>query len=491
MKSLKNLLVPAIILVALIIVAIIWVIAKPSDEIEEEITAVDIYTASTVDVASVKLIRPIEGDMTFVSSTDDTGALTWSIFSDDALPTYQYSQSSITAYVAIMTSYLSNSIIHSDVPLSDYGLENPDYTVEITLNDGTVNRIFIGNATYDGSSCYVMLEGDENVYTVTNIKRQYAQQMPIDFLNSQILNIAYEDISTVLFERTTDGFSINAYCEVTETGDPIYQIFDPYQIQASAYFENLMEYVVTLEITSFTDIPEEELVNYGLDNPTFHFNIVLKSGMSYDIYLSNNLAGFFYGYCSSIDHYFVLSDQQIQGLETPALTLLSSYVNYVNARDVNRITVNYNEIGEEFVFEIDTESAISDADASVYLNGRNAKIYTSSNRCYAAVLFEALACITIGGIDLEANPTGDSVMDIEFATNDLQVNTLSFIPRGTDSYYVMMNGEYTMFYVYADELFENGGEDTYSYGVWPAFELVREAIDNNLNGIYDFVVEEA
>ena len=146
MKSLKNLLVPAIILVALIIVAIIWVIAKPSDEIEEEITAVDIYTASTVDVASVKLIRPIEGDMTFVSSTDDTGVLTWSIFSDDALPTYQYSQSSITAYVAIMTSYLSNSIIHSDVPLSDYGLENPDYTVEITLNDGTVNRIFIGNA---------------------------------------------------------------------------------------------------------------------------------------------------------------------------------------------------------------------------------------------------------------------------------------------------------------------------------------------------------
>ena len=112
MKSLKNLLVPAIILVALIIVAIIWVIAKPSDEIEEEITAVDIYTASTVDVASVKLIRPIEGDMTFVSSTDDTGALTWSIFSDDALPTYQYSQSSITAYVAIMTSYLSNSIIY-------------------------------------------------------------------------------------------------------------------------------------------------------------------------------------------------------------------------------------------------------------------------------------------------------------------------------------------------------------------------------------------
>ena len=41
------------------------------------------------------------------------------------------------------------------------------------------------------------------------------------------------------------------------------------------------------------------------------------------------------------------------------------------------------------------------------------------------------------------------------------------------------------FYVYATEIFNDGGTDTYNYGYWRAYELLNQAITDNMNGIYD------
>jgi hypothetical protein len=49
----------------------------------------------------------------------------------------------------------------------------------------------------------------------------------------------------------------------------------------------------------------------------------------------------------------------------------------------------------------------------------------------------------------------------------------------------MINGEYSQFYVNSDEIFANGGADGSAYGFWAAYELVNEAIDGNINGVYD------
>ena len=58
-----------------------------------------------------------------------------------------------------------------------------------------------------------------------------------------------------------------------------------------------------------------------------------------------------------------------------------------------------------------------------------------------------------------------------------------------NSYYVFIDGEYTGFYVYSDELFHYGGTDTYDYGAWSAYLLTRQAIDNAINNIYDMPEE--
>ena len=80
-------------------------------------------------------------------------------------------------------------------------------------------------------------------------------------------------------------------------------------------------------------------------------------------------------------------------------------------------------------------------------------------------------------------------MTFTFIDRNFNTTVYDFYQRSDDSYYVFMNGEYTKFYVYSRELFNDGGKDTYSYGCWSAYELLSEAITNSSNGIYDIPEE--
>ena len=268
-----------------------------------------------------------------------------------------------------------------------------------------------------------------------------------------------------------------------ETGVPNYYMIEPFKIEGSPYFSNLIEYAATLEISSFIEIEEDSLAEYGLDDPEYKFTFNMKTGQTIEINLSADMGGIYYGTCTGIDGYFQLSTMQMKGLDYSLLSLIDTYLCYNTASEISSITCTYGD--EEFTLALDVDNALSDSNAVANLNMRNCMIRNSSGRSYAAVLFESLVCIDIGGIEPDAVPTGDSIMTIKYVTKHYQTITLDFVPRDTDSYYVFMDGEYSSFYIYSRELFKNGGTDTFSYGCWAAYELAQEAIDNAINGTYD------
>lgn len=491
MKSLKNLLIPAIVIVVLLIGTILWFKLKPEDADStstSEQTHIDVLTVDLTTVDNVTVDRKSGDQLKFVSSFDSQGVQSWTYASVDAKDGVSYSQSSMESYLSIMSSYSASSQVTDATDLSEYGLDDPSYTITINCIDGTSHVVYIGNKTYDEQDCYFMVDDSTQVYVTAVIKCVYGDYTSIDFLDTQLLNIDYSQIDTLEFSRASDGIDLVTNCTINdETGDPQYFVTEPYNIQTSAYFENLAEYIATLEITSYLDIPDDQLSDYGLDNPEYAFIFTMDSGDKIEINLSGDMGGFYYGTCTGVDNYFKVSNQQIQGLETPILTLLSSYVNYVSASNVKNIDVTYGS--ESFEFDIDTEETISSDDATVTLNGRNAIISDSSGRTYCAVLFESLACIQIGGIDLEATPSGNSAMTISYLMKNGDSKEVSLIERDNESYYVMIDGEYSGFFIYAEEIFNDGGTDTYSYGVWAAYELLSTAIDNSIGGVYDIPAE--
>ena len=82
-------------------------------------------------------------------------------------------------------------------------------------------------------------------------------------------------------------------------------------------------------------------------------------------------------------------------------------------------------------------------------------------------------------------------MILDYTTTQYETHTISFYQRSDNSYYVVKDGEYMNIFVYAKALFNDGGTDTYDYGVWAAYELLKTSIDQNVNGVYDIPEEAA
>lgn len=482
MKSFKNLLIPLIALILLLIGTLLWFILKPDEKQEGEFNSNIVYL-NTSDIKNLS-VESAEGDSISAEAEYVDGVRTWSLVGINMEGSVKYSQSNIDAWAVILSQFVANSKVeeqHED--LSEYGLANPRYTVTILLNDGSSHKIYLGNNTYDGTYVYFMHDDDPQVYTVVAIKAQYAAFSRIDFIDSCVFSIDYNNIATVLYERDTDGFQLLATCDISDTGKPVYHIVEPFDIDASSYFANLIQYAAELEIAKFVNLSDQQIQDYGLDNPAFHFNFVMDDGTKYDLYLSRNIGGFFYGYTNITEGYFSMSEMQFKGLETPILTLIDSYVNYESVSDISSIKYSSDDLN--FNFEIDTKDSISSDEAKVLIDLRNAKITSSDDRSYAAVLYEALACIDIGGIDLEAKPEFNSSICIKYYRDDYETTTLDFVVRDNESYYVFANGDYTGFYVYNREFEHDGGTNTYDYGIIPAYNLLNTAISNAINGIYD------
>ena len=393
-------------------------------------------------------------------------------------------------YVSVLTNYTNATLVAENAVMGEYGLDNPKYTLIIETVNGTSSKVSFGNISYSGESCYIRIDGGTTVYSIPVNKYDYITNSSIDFIDTSVLSIKPSDLSEVEFLRKTDSLDLKAVCQADTNGGVTYTFCEPFDKGTSQYFDTLIYKICNLEILEYIELDDSSLVDYKLDDPEYHFILTELSGNKTDVYLSENIGGCYYGYISGRDIYFKIDESMIQGLELPSVQFVESYVFYCQASDITKITGSYD--GTTFTFELETdlEGSISGDDSDVSLDGRDAKIFNSDGRSYCAVLFESFACMEIGGIDIDADVNVDAtpVLKLDYTTTNYEKHTIAFYQRSDNSYYVVKDGEYTKFFVYSKELFNDGGTDTYNYGIWAAYELLKTAIDENVNGVYDIPV---
>lgn len=483
MKSLKNLLIPLAILVALIAVVVIVIAVKPKDKEEEVSQSYQLVLYKPEEVSKVQIERHDKDDLVLTRAGEK-----WSI--EGSNPSMNYSDESISRFLTMVLDMNASSKLDIDSPnLEEYGLSDGNYLykVSISLNDGTVRTLTLGNDAYDASNCYITVDNMEGIYMISTMKKSICDYDYINFYSSINLNIDYADVEKVVLDRKTDGYAITILPEKTDSGYG-FNITEPYKVGAGDYLNLLLTGIKDLEIASFIEYDDAKKTELGLDDPSYHISFVMKNGTTKELYLSDLKDDVFYGYGSVCNELFMISSQQIENLTYPLTDLLGRYVYSTSIKDVKKISGSYEDI--EFEFDITAEDSISSDDAIVFLDGRDAKIYSSSGRCYAAIFFESMALLKIGGVEPDAVPQGSPIMTIKVFKKDYTIDEITFIQRDESSYFVKINDEYTGFFVYASELFKDGGTDTYSYGIIGAYNLLTTAINDNLNGIYDIPTGE-
>lgn len=496
MKSVKNLIVPAIILVALIIGVIVYFAVDKyrNNQINESTGSgsVDVVYFNSMDISAISVFNRDTGHTVTVNcSTDSSGNTRFEYQGDDKDPSASYSQTKLSNYVSLMSSFYSNSHVSSNGNLSEFGLDNPAYTITINALNGTVTTVYLGNKSPDGKNCYLNVAGSKDIYTVAAVKLDNANATYISFLDSRTLDISYSDLDKVHFDRKSDGLSLDANVYIGSSGIAGFEIYKPYKHSASSYFGTLVDSIVALEIRDYVAVSDSEKASYGLDNPEFHIVFTMKNGEKTELYLSKAIDNCYYGYIAGSDGYFVIDSYQIKGLELKETILIDPYVCYCYVNKISSITGTYGGKSFRLELEVPDGMSITSDGALVTLDGRNAKVNDSLGRSYCSILFESIACINIGGIEMNANVNTASgpVLSLSFLDKTYVTTTYDFYTRDSDSFYVFKDGEYTNFYVYSRELFNDGGTDTYSYGCWKAYELLSEAISGNINGIYDIPKE--
>lgn len=496
MKSVKNLIVPAIILVALVIGAIVFFAVDKyrNNQITESTGTgtVNVVFFNPMDISSIAVLNRDTGHtITINCLTDSAGNTRYEYQGDDKDPSASYSQTKLSSYVSLMSSFYSNSHVSSNGNLSEYGLDNPAYTITINALNGTVTTVYLGNKSPDSKNCYLNVAGSMDVYTISAVILDNANVTYVNFLDSRSLDINYSDLDKVHFDRKSDGLSLDANVSITASGITSFEIFKPYNHAASSYFGTLIDSFVALEINNYVAVSDSEKASFGLDNPEFHIVLTLKNGNSTEMYLSKKINNCYYGYITGSDGYFAIDSNQINGLELKETILIDPYVCYCYVKNISSITGTYGDKSFRFDLEVPDGKSITSDESIVTLDGRNAKVNDSFGRSYCSILFESIACINIGGIEMNANVNTASgpVLSLSFLDKSYVTTTYDFYTRDSDSFYVFKDGEYTNFYVYSRELFNDGGTDTYSYGCWKAYELLSEAISGNINGIYDMPKE--
>ena len=495
MKSVKNLIVPAIILVALVISAVVYfaVDKYKSTQVSESTGGgmIDIVYFNPSDISSISVYNRDTGHtVTINCSSDSEGNTSFEYQGDDKTHSDSYSQSKLASYVSLLSSFSGYAKVSSSGNFTDYGLDNPAYSISIFTVNGAVTTISLGNRTPDAKNCYMNVSGSPDIYTVAAVKLDNANATALSFLDAKVLNINYSDLKTVHFDRMNDGLSLDANV-VNTSGVYGFEFYKPFKHGASQYFMRLIDSIVSLEITEYLDVNDGNLATYGLDNPNFHFILTQNSGEKTELYFSKNINGVYYGYISGSDYYFLVNERQLDGIELKDTVLVDPYICYCYVKDISTITGVYGDQTFKFELDVPEGKSITSEGVFVTLDGRNAQISDYSGRSYCSILFESIACINIGGIETDAtvNMALGPVLSLIFLDKSYVTTTYDFYTRDTDSFYVCKDGEYMGFYVYSRELFNDGGTDTYSYGCWKAYELLNEAISGNVNGIYDMSKE--
>ncbi|MCD8007094.1 MAG: DUF4340 domain-containing protein [Oscillospiraceae bacterium] len=252
-----------ILLVILVVLCVATLLASLYNEKQEQIQNSNeiVLSISTDSVAAVSW----EVDDTALGFTLDSETGTWIYDDDSGFPT---STSEIENLLSVFEEYEADFIIEEVDDYSQYGLDDPVMTINITLDDETSYEITLGNFSTLDSERYVSI-GDGNVYL--------AVVDPYDTYDVELSDMIEDDTIASFTEATeivftgVENYSIYYEADSTNTycSDDVYFVSDS---DLPLDTDNVETYIGYIRNTGLNDYvtynaSDDELELYGMNNP--------------------------------------------------------------------------------------------------------------------------------------------------------------------------------------------------------------------------------
>ena len=459
-----------------------------------------------------RLDREAESQMSVIASREDLKSL--SLDSSDGEKTVFYfndshNVSKITRNgndfeadmlnIGTVNNWIDSILVFSieksfDTPaegVSAYGLTSPAYTIAMEKTDGTQVLAYVGDLVSDQNGVYVMINGENKVQVAPYSFYKFLNTNFENFLNRFVLSLQRSEVDEISFERTsTKDRWVAVPLADYDNGifiEPRYKVTYPMQREPNDAMYNLLAMILDFEVSQYVPIAEEDMAAYGLADPEYKITIRLQTGEEIKIALSMELGGYYYGTCSNNPYTFRIDPSFLPGLNKTSFELIDSCVIHGYLDDISTVQATIKD--KSFMLECRMNQDLDFlADDSMFqLDKRNAKIYSSSGDCYGLLLFESIFNMPVSRVDYDVKPELKNVeASFVIAKHSGEVLDLKLVPAGDNEYYCFINDYYSGFIVDRSVLYKDNGHDLSGFGVWDAYCLLTEAIDNkNGNDVYD------
>jgi hypothetical protein len=442
------------------------------------------------DIKSVT-VKYMNGDSYTISSNETIPESRQWLFedADGMLTELTYSQALLDSYVASFSSISSLSKIESENNvLSEYGLELPDYVVQISMDSGQNNQLLIGDYSIGKESIYVKVNDADEIYLASSNLRSLCEYTYLDFLDTRLISVRYDDVLSFSYMRKTDPIDVmlcpDYSAKTLETTYSQWKFTSPFSFLASNKMTGFIGNVLDLSIYKFLD-SDANLYDYGLDEPEYSFSIYKSDGTEIELYISKLTGDYYYGVTNLSPNIFMISQENLSGLQIPLIEQISPVLYTEDVSEIKSIEATFPEGSFLLEMDLQADEHFLSSQSEIYVNKRNAKVSDSDGTAYFEVLYNSISLLRLAELDFENTPQNMKTVTLKILKKDGSSISVDYSKNDNGSYNVFMNDIYLGFIVDESVIYGEDGTNYSGYGIWDAYELLDNALDGQLNGKYD------
>lgn len=473
-KSLKPILIGVIVIVvlALLLVAFMVIFPEKEDEvIVESTTPVSEEPVRYVikedgdSLVRLKAIRPDGESLIVEYNRDENGKLRYDITPKAKF--FEYNTSKFRSMMFTLSSLTAVAFVEENPEdLSIYGLDDPQYQVELTYNDGRVINLYVGDNTPVDYYYYAMTDTENVVYTIGNYLTTLIMRTELEYRDIKTFpQYTEEDIYTnITWIRLTNDQGVTTEITLDEDfsiegnkASSNYMMLSPVisSCNDDLVQEKLLDVAATLTYGDILcDITAEQFAEYGLDNPR-RFEMKDTSGNSMDLVIGGAAGN--YTYAVMGEQYDAFMNGEVD--EVTILTYANeafecikvSYDTLVNRaiwiQDIHSIeSIEYNMDGEKYVMELSEYDDVTGSGVEIVrtvgkINGKDIS-EDNTKRIYT----RTLNMRQVGELDRSIE-LGEAEYSIILNLRDGNSRLLEMIPLNERQYACRVDGK-AEFYVY-------------------------------------------
>lgn len=234
-----------------------YVSKKETEDSVQEDEAASIFTADAEKVRSIEFLIDKQ-EVVFKKEND-----TWVKQDEEEFPV---AQDVLTNAVGVFADFTSDRVLEDVEDLSEYGLDTPQNTITVTMDDNSTMVIRVGMENEISSQYYVSKDDDRHtVYVVPDVNINYFMNPLYDYAEKE----GFPDVDASAITQVSVKKGDSSY-ELIKGDGGLWDISDDRDESEqadTAAISNLTSSIANLEFDEFVDYQAEDLSKYGLEEP--------------------------------------------------------------------------------------------------------------------------------------------------------------------------------------------------------------------------------